>query len=52
MTSQLVRATEAFRTARELAGMWLFAGVCPYVPGLVFQAMEGLIAHGTLVWSW
>lgn len=49
MPSQLVGPTEAFGAAGELAAMWLLARVCSYVPGLMFQTVEGLIAEGAFV---
>jgi hypothetical protein len=49
MTSQLVGATEALCAARELAGVRLLASVSADVTGLVLEAVEGLVAQGTLV---
>lgn len=46
---QLVRAGELLAAARELAGMWLLAGVGANVSGLVLQTVEGLVAERALV---
>jgi len=52
VSSQLVRATEAFRAPGKRAGMGLLAGVCADVPGLMLETMEGLIAERTFVGPW
>ena len=49
VTGQLVGAGEALGAARELAGVRLLAGMGADMPGLVFQAVEGLITQGALV---
>lgn len=49
MSRQLVRAGELLRATGELAGVRLLSGVRSNVPGLVFEAMEGLVAERALV---
>jgi hypothetical protein len=52
VSSELVGSAEALRAARELAGVRLLTGMGADVPGLVFQAVKGLLADGTLVGPW
>lgn len=49
VTGQFVRATEALRASRELAGVRLLAGVSSDVTSLVLEAVESLVAQRTLV---
>ena len=49
MSSQFVRSTEAFGAAGELTAVWLLARVRSYMPRLMLETVEGLIAHGALV---
>lgn len=49
MSGELIGATEALGTARELAGMGLLAGVGANVSGLVLEPVEGTVTEGTLV---
>ena len=49
VASEFVGSREAFGAAGELAGMGLLARVSADVSSLVFEAVEGLIAHGALV---
>lgn len=49
VAGQLVGARELLAAARELASMGLLSGVSPDVPGLVLEAMEGLVAERALV---
>ena len=51
VSSQLIRATEAFRAAEKGAPMGLFARVCAYVSCLVLEAVKGLIAERAFVGS-
>lgn len=51
MSSQFIRATEAFCAARELATVGLLPGVGSYMSCLMFETVEGLIAEGAFVWA-
>ena len=51
VTSQLVRPAEAFCATWKRASVWLLSRVCSYVPCLVFQSVEALIAQRALVRS-
>lgn len=51
VTSQLVRATEAFRTAWKLASMRFLSSMCPDMACLMFKAMESLVAERTFIWT-
>lgn len=52
VSRQLIGPAESLGAARELAGMWLLAGVGADMTGLVLQAMEGFVAKRALVGSW
>jgi hypothetical protein len=52
VSSELVGSAEALGAAWELAGVRLLAGMGADVPGLVLQAVKGLLADGTLVGPW
>lgn len=47
--SQLIAAGEFLGAAGEVARVGLLAGVCANVPGLVLQAVEGLVTERALV---
>lgn len=49
MTGQLIAAREPLAATRECASVGLLAGVSANVPGLVLQAVEGLITQRALV---
>jgi len=49
VASKLVGSAELLCAAGKLAGVRLLAGVGANVPRLVFEAVEGLVAHGTFV---
>lgn len=51
VTGQFVGPRELLAATRVLAGMRLLSCVCPNVPSLVFQSVEGLVAEWTLVRS-
>lgn len=52
VTGELVGATEALRASLKSASVWLLAGMCSNVSGLMLKAVECLIAEWALVWSW
>lgn len=52
VSRQLVRPAEAFGAARKLARVWLFTRVRANVSCLVLETVKGLVAQGTLVWTW
>lgn len=52
MAGELIRSAEALGAALELASVRLLTGVGADVSGLVFEAVESLIAQGALVWTW
>lgn len=52
VTCQLIRATEALRTAGKGTGMWLLAGMCPNMTGLMLESVKGLLTDRTFVRSW
>lgn len=49
VSGKLVRAGEALGAAMKLAGVRLLAGMRADVPGLVLEAVEGLVAQRALV---
>jgi hypothetical protein len=51
VSRQLVGSTETFCTAGKLTGVWFLPRVGANVSGLMFEAVESLVAQGTLVWA-
>ncbi len=49
MASKFIGSTKSFGAARELAGVWLFAGVRSDMAGLVLESVECLVAQRTFV---
>jgi len=49
VSSQLIAAGELLGATGKVASMGLLAGVSANVPGLVFQAVEGLVTERALV---
>ena len=52
MPGQFVGAGEPFTAARELTGVWFFAGVGSDVSGLMLESVKGFVAEGAFVGSW